>query len=181
MQGSTQQLQVVPDCNIPFEGATRPVSHPARTELMMRELAQLQAQAARLAMAIEAAEPVADTGPDAPQACTEEHVRAILKGRLDRNGFFPPHLFADPAWDMLLDLYAAHLGQRRVSVTSLCIAANVPTTTALRWISTLEGEGLIERRADPLDGRRFFISLTGEAIRSFEQFFAGSPGQVAPL
>ncbi len=181
MQVSTQQLPIVPECQVAFDGVPRRSMRPASKELMMRELAQLQAQAARLAMAIESTDVAAEAGSPATKPCTEEYVRAILKGRLDRTGFFPPHLFADPAWDMLLDLYAAHLGQRRVSVTSLCIAANVPTTTALRWISTLEGEGLIERRADPLDGRRFFISLTREAIRSFEQYFAGSPGQVAPL
>lgn len=176
-----QQLHVVGDCETPIEcGPGRPM-RSAATEMMMRELAQLQAQATRLAMAIEAADCSDDgTMPERPE-CSEQYVRAILKARLDRTGYFPPHLFADPAWDMLLDLYGAQLGQRRVSVTSLCIAANVPTTTALRWISALEGEGLIERRADPLDGRRFFVSLTRPAVRAFEQYFAGSPGQVPPI
>jgi len=36
---------------------------------------------------------------------------------------------ADPAWDMLLDLTAARAESRAVSVSSLCIAAGVPTTT----------------------------------------------------
>lgn len=178
---SSQLLQAAGICPAVFEGPTVKRSRSAATELMIRELAQLQAQAARLAMAIEAAGQEEDVEDYPFRACTEEYVRGILKGRLDRSDHFPPHLFADPAWDMLLDLYAAELGQRRVSVTSLCIAANVPATTALRWISALEGDGLVERRPDPLDGRRFFISLTREAIRSFEQYFAGSPGHIPPL
>ena len=74
-----------------------------------------------------------------------EIVSRIIHARRARTGLFRPELFSDPAWDMLLDLYAAELSQVRVSVTSLCIASNAPTSTALRWISTLERENLIEK------------------------------------
>jgi DNA-binding MarR family transcriptional regulator len=30
---------------------------------------------------------------------------------------------------------------------------------------------LIERRPDPLDGRRFFLSLTTDAVERFERYF----------
>ncbi len=58
----------------------------------------------------------------------------IIRQRQLRARFFDGELFADPAWDMLLDLTAARVEARRVSVTSLCIASGVPPTTALRWI-----------------------------------------------
>lgn len=90
-------------------------------------------------------------------------VRSAIKARRMRDQFFQPALFADPAWDMLLDLFAARLEHARVSVSSLCIAAAVPPTTALRWISTLSEAGLIEREADPLDKRRAFIGLSDRA------------------
>ena len=144
----------------------------ARTEMAMRELAHLQAQAARVAAIIEANDELAEASPLAGRPCSETSVRAILQARLERNACFPGELFADPAWDMLLDLYAAELGQVRVSVTSLCIASNAPTSTALRWISALERAKLIERQPDPLDGRRFFMSLTKEAIDRFERYFS---------
>lgn len=142
-----------------------------RTEMALRELANLQAQVVRLVAIIESND---GAEPDRPagKACSDDEIRGILQARLERNSFFPGDLFSDPAWDMLLDLYAAELGQVRVSVTSLCIASNAPTSTALRWISTLEQQGLIERRSDPLDGRRFFLSLTREAVASFERYFA---------
>jgi DNA-binding MarR family transcriptional regulator len=50
-----------------------------------------------------------------------------------------------------------------VSVSSLCIAAAVPTTTALRWIKQLADRGLLERRSDPADARRAFIALAPTA------------------
>lgn len=91
------------------------------------------------------------------QTVSETGVRAMLKMRRLRDQFFDGELFADPAWDMLLELYAAELGQQRISTGRLCVAAAVPTTTALRWISTLENKGLVERKADPFDGRRFYF------------------------
>ena len=71
-----------------------------------------------------------------------------------------PGLFGDPAWDMLLDLLTNEDRLHRVSVSSACIAACVPQTTALRWLSTLEDYGLIERIKDLADGRRTFVKLT---------------------
>jgi DNA-binding MarR family transcriptional regulator len=71
-----------------------------------------------------------------------------------------PRLFSDPAWDILLDILANEGRLNRVAVSSACIASCVPATTALRWLSTLEDHGLIERQPDPADARRTFISLT---------------------
>ena len=39
-------------------------------------------------------------------------------------------LFADPAWDMLLDLLQAQISHLRVPVSSLCIAAAVPASSS---------------------------------------------------
>lgn len=90
--------------------------------------------------------------------------RAKLRERRQREQFLPADIFADPAWDMLLDLYAAHYERREVSVSSLCIAANVPATTALRWIKSMTDHGMFERTCDPHDGRRILIAI-GESTR----------------
>lgn len=102
---------------------------------------------------------------------SEAVVRRVLKRRRDRETYFDTDLFADPAWDILLELYAAELRQQRLAVTSVCAAAAVPMTTALRWISLLEGRGLIDRRPDPLDGRRFYLALTRAAREGMEAYF----------
>ncbi|MBA4747909.1 MAG: MarR family transcriptional regulator [Sphingopyxis sp.] len=99
-------------------------------------------------------------------------VRRVLRQRRMREQFFPADLFADPAWDMLLDLYAAQLEGQPVAVSSLCIAAAVPATTALRWIKTMTDTGMFERRADPRDGRRIFIGLAPPAAQAMERYFA---------
>ena len=76
-------------------------------------------------------------------------IRSIIRARRLRDHYFRGGLFADPAWDMLLDLMAARLEKNRVAVSSLCIAAAVPATTALRWIKALTDSGLFVRAADP--------------------------------
>lgn len=98
-------------------------------------------------------------------------VRRMLRQRRMREQHFPADLFADPAWDMLLDLYAARLERQPVSVSSLCIAAAVPATTALRWIKTMTDAGIFLREADPQDGRRIFIALSDGACDAMARYF----------
>jgi len=98
-------------------------------------------------------------------------VRKIIQQRQLRARFFDGDLFADPAWDMLLDLTAARVEHVRVSVTSLCIASGVPPTTALRWISQMSEAGLFERVEDETDRRRAFIQLTDRAVEAMARYF----------
>lgn len=101
-------------------------------------------------------------------------VRAIIRSRRLRDQYFSASLFADPAWDMLLDLTAARLEGRQVSVSSLCIASAVPPTTALRWIKSLTEEKIFVRIADPRDGRRVFIQLSDMAMDAMIPYLAAS-------
>ena len=108
---------------------------------------------------------------DMPEVSVET-VRKIIRARRLRARYFPDHLFADPAWDMLLDLLQAELSHLRVPVSSLCIAASVPATTALRWLKTMVTEGLFVRRADPHDGRRVFVELAPDTRSALRRYFA---------
>lgn len=116
---------------------------------------------------------------DSPEVSAET-VRSVIRARRLRDRYFPEHLFADPAWDMLLDLLHAEIGQLRVPVSSLCIAAAVPPTTALRWLKTMTEQGLFRRRSDPHDGRRVFVELTPEASSGLRRYFAevGNPAVI---
>lgn len=101
--------------------------------------------------------------------------RAILAARRRRDALFPSDLFADAAWDMLLELYASHLEQQRISVTQLCSCSAVPLTTALRWVSRLEQEGLVAREHDPVDARRSWIELTPAGLTAMRRYFEMLP------
>lgn len=109
-------------------------------------------------------------GEDAASQLNASTVRAMIRARRFREQYFQGELFADPAWDMLLDLMAARLDGQSVAVSSLCIAAAVPATTALRWIKTLTDQGLFVRTADPKDGRRVFIELSDSAAAKLSTY-----------
>lgn len=98
----------------------------------------------------------------------ERRITAYLLMRRKRNDIFGEDLFADPAWDMMLDLYVATKVRRPISVSSCCIASGVPPTTALRWLSELERRDLVRRIDDELDKRRSFVVLTPQAIDMIE-------------
>jgi hypothetical protein len=150
----------------------------ARLRQLSDEVSRIAATLARLS-----------SGPAAPPAAIEpvnrtdlpdlsaDAVRTVIRARRLRARYFPEDMFADPAWDMLLDLLQAEISHLRVPVSSLCIAAAVPATTALRWLKTMVSQGLFLRRADPHDGRRVFVELAPEASRSLRRYFAdvGNP------
>lgn len=98
-------------------------------------------------------------------------VHKVIRQRRLRDRYFKSELFADPAWDILLDLTAARAEHRRVSVTSLCIAAAVPATTALRWIAQMTEMGILLREQDPDDKRRAFIVLSDPIADAMARYF----------
>lgn len=104
----------------------------------------------------------------------ERLVRALLRLRRGRDQIFEPDLFGEPAWDILLELYASGLAGRRECVSGLSAVSGVPPTTALRWIVALEERGWIRRTPDRFDKRRSNVSLTERAEASLGAFF-GQP------
>jgi hypothetical protein len=149
-------------------------------------LQQLSEEVGRIASILaslseeEAAAAEADEGGSGGETVHAGLVRQIIRARRLRDQYLKGDLFADPAWDMLLDLLAAKLEDRRVAVSSLCIAAAVPPTTALRWIKILCDQGLILRVADPQDGRRVFIELAPDTSAMMERYLRAAQ-RISPL
>ncbi len=99
-------------------------------------------------------------------------IRAIVRSRQKRGDFLDTQLFADPAWDILLDLTAAKLQGEVVPVSSACAASNVPMTTALRYIRHLVDAGLVRRWKDQTDARRFLLELEDETMDAMLRYIA---------
>lgn len=99
-----------------------------------------------------------------------DRVRAILQLRRYRESLFSWSAFADPAWDMILELYACHLEGKQVDVKSVTVAAAVPATTALRHLKMLEENGTLLSAIDPKDGRRRRVWLTDEAVAALDNY-----------
>lgn len=98
--------------------------------------------------------------------------RALLDERGLITGFFDQALFADPARDLMLELYIAMQTGKRLSISAACIASGVPPTTALRWINRLVDDGILVRDADARDGRRVFVALSADAFLGVDRYLA---------
>ena len=129
----------------------------------------------------EVREPTAARVPDASRIDSLDMVRSIIRARSMRRQAFAADLFADPAWDMLLELYAIKCEDRRISISKLSFAAGVPSTTALRWIDKLEVEGLVVRTEDPMDARRVWIALSPSGLAAMDSYLRRIPLQQAVI
>ena len=111
--------------------------------------------------------------------------RALHRERRLRDDFLSEGLFGEPAWDILLDLFACGEEGRSVRISSACIGAAVPASTALRYLSEMERRGLVERCRDEVDRRGQYVRLSKEArehmVRLLERIAAtreaSTPGQ----
>lgn len=105
--------------------------------------------------------------------------QSIYRLRRIRDDAFDNRIFADPAWDILLDLFIAAERGRRVSVSSACIGAAVPATTALRHLSALAKHGLVSRDSSESDFRVSWVALTPTGYQKMKDvltsYAKGSP------
>lgn len=86
---------------------------------------------------------------------------AVMARRL-REEVIGGDLFSDPAWDILLDLYAALDRGDHVQLTSVASMAGVPPSTGRRWARKLVERGLLEREKDRRDQRQTYVRLTAK-------------------
>lgn len=97
-----------------------------------------------------------------PVSLTEDHIRSVLLVRRARRDILGDNLFSDPAWDILLELYAAKLGGRQMSIAEVARAIETPASTTKRWVAALEERGLIASSIEPA-AQDVWIALTDEA------------------
>lgn len=103
----------------------------------------------------------------------------LYQDRRRRARYFPSHLFAEPAWDILLDLFVNGVRNRAISITSACIAGGIPATTGLRWLGLLEKEGLLVRETSGDDARVTWVRLSEQGMSAVRGYLAETAGPVS--
>lgn len=102
--------------------------------------------------------------PDTADPHLREIASNILRMRRHRDKLLGRELFAEPVWDMLLELYVGDARGRPLSTGDLIIAGAVPATTARRCMKQLKNLGIFNHLKDPLDRRRS-LCILNPAIR----------------
>lgn len=117
-------------------------------------------------------------GANGTEAKAFRVARLAIKRRRKRDRLIGSDFFSDPIWNILLDLYVAHADGHSVSVSSACIAAGVPLSSAIRCCKQMEASGLACRERDPTDGRRVFLKLTGDCRRKMTSILSDSEASI---
>lgn len=97
--------------------------------------------------------------------------RAFLTRRA-RSRFFSPAMVGEPAWDMLLVLYATAASHGPHTISKLTAFTGAPPTTGLRWIDYLESQNLVRREDNPTDKRVVFIGISEKGSRAMDAYFS---------
>ena len=108
-------------------------------------------------------------------------VSRLHRARMLRNKAVGSNLFRDPAWDMLLDLFAANERGIAIPRSSLCHGSGVPLSTAMRYIDQLEEFGLAVCAGDPEDLRRSCVRPTPKSIEIISSFIKDLASEVVAL
>ena len=151
------------------------MTHEAKNEIVN------QIRSMALDLAIRLSQPEIDLDGDQLQIIEPNEVssaavyaalaRGILRFRDNRGNYIAPSLLGEPAWDMLLYLFEVTADGKRASASSLCRAANVPHTTALRWTKKLISEGLVVQHDHPIDRRMAQLELTPHGLEVMCSYF----------
>jgi len=140
---------------------------------------QEQLDELRGSLTSEAGERPTDELDKLEDATIDRLVREIVRSRRHRDSLFQAELFGEPAWDILLELYAAEQSHQKLSVSSVCVASAVPATTALRWVEKMEQKGWLRREADPHDARRSWVFLSKHASKAMRTYLQGLAARLA--
>ena len=72
--------------------------------------------------------------------------RTVLARRRARRVLLPGGMLVDVAWDLLLHLLAHRGDPAQTSLEALAAAAELSPTVAVRWLSLLQADGLVQFR-----------------------------------
>ena len=97
----------------------------------------------------------------------------LYASREGRPGSEIAGFYGEAAWDILLGLYLQEGASRRTDVSSACIMARVPSTTALRYVNRLCQDGWLVRTPAPGDRRRSWLDLSPLTHARLDNYLAG--------
>jgi len=149
-------------------------------------LDSIKANVNRLMVSSAEREPIESKEDEPPLPTTPEPVdrlraiRAMLLQQKVRDRVFGESVAIDPTWNMLLDLMLAHIEDRPMYLTSLCVSPSMPMSSALRRVEHLIAIGLVQRRDDEADRRRVIVSLTEAGLERLSTYFEQAERALAP-
>ena len=161
--------------NLPPRHFVQPLEGHDESELAGLAIARSTREIERIAAVIDQ-----HRGTEAGGELVEDHdakrnafmARRLLEISHQVDSVFEGPLLANPGWDILLDLFIQRSEGKRISIISVCIAANAPTSTALRYIQAMLDSGAIVK-AHPVEGSlELLIELSDATYSKMQSILA---------
>lgn len=106
-------------------------------------------------------------------AASKENARATIRRRLLRRQLLgAPDLFGEPAWDMILDLFVHEDDRKPMAMSSICVSAGIPFSSAMRLAQKLCDADILQRVPDTFDGRRINLRIAPDVVHRLRAYFA---------
>jgi hypothetical protein len=161
--------------NSPPRHFVQPLEGHGESELAGLAVARSTREIERIAAVIDQ-----HRGTEAGGELVEDHdakrnafmARRLLEISHQVDSVFEGPLLANPGWDILLDLFIQRSEGKRISIISVCIAANAPTSTVLRYLQAMMDVGTIIRSRSVEDSQGLLISLSDEAYAKMKAILA---------
>lgn len=117
--------------------------------------------------------------PDLPtprdtQSEENHFARQLLRLQQTRKRQFAPVEITGPGWNLMLALFAVPADSAGLGVGQVAQKADIPRTTAIRWLRRLEHHHLVRLAADPADKRVIRVNLTRSARGGMHASFAAA-------
>ena len=91
-----------------------------------------------------------------------DRAEEALRLNRQRMAIVGAELFGDPSWNIMLDLFVRESDGKETTVSSACIGADAPPTTALRHLAHLVERQLVDRTTCSVDHRKVYVRLTDD-------------------
>lgn len=140
-------------------------------ELIEELTAKLAALTDEYAVRIAHASDPSTGGVEPTDSALVEEAIAVMAERRMRREFLPEEIFHDPAWNILLALFASGAERTPMTVKDVVLQSDAPATTSQRWIDQLHDLNLIDRSTDKEDRRRVKVSLSQSGSNAMKSYF----------
>lgn len=98
----------------------------------------------------------------------------MLRVRKAAQSYLGPVGQSEPAWKLMLALYGAGGAPDGWRMVLAARRANLPLTTALRWLSRLQRHGFVSLHPDPADKRATRVQLTASGLETVQRSFVAA-------
>ena len=107
-------------------------------------------------------------------AAMQDAARYMLRLRKAAKSCFGPPVLSEPAWSLMLALYTADAVRKQLHIGSIAERADVPRSTALRWLTKLDRSGFVRLVPDPSDKRAGRVRMTAGGLEAMQRSFTAA-------